>query len=1631
MVSPSKPFVLISFPRDMEYLCDEILQEFERLKMNFQDQNITTFSWNIDIDPLSISNTKPAQEYIPLATHPLCKGVICLFGELLGRPLKYDIKKELMGVDESELVRPYPVLYPDNSENLDTFPITGSVYECLTTWKYNQDHNFQEGVAIPMLIVVIGEKSVLNFNKPDEYHWGNSRWQNANENRVEFQKNKKEFHSWMMEVYYPEIQRLFNFLKYLNSVKNTQPAFDNEPEIALKRIRQFLLDTFGNGKNKGIKPFKGLKYYNEDDSSIFFGREQQIQDVLSKFSGLWGGGNNFVPFFSIYGGSGVGKSSFLRAGLIARLRKRNHYGDFKTIVVLSDELFNISQKHKNPLMELYANLMPELNNQKHIEEAFINRLTTREPKDQAISIKEKILEEVNTDKLVIAIDQFEYLIDLRNDEEFRGRLDPLFYFFEEAVKSKRIGLIVTCQTNRLELLVNDPILGEVSDNGGRKTLKFDSEQLEEIVTKSFEISDVKFEDKLIAEILKDLDGFLDENQSKRDNLLPIISNTLDLFYEKQRSKGDSENKTELSITSEIKDIKTIDVKDLIDQLAEKAIVKAKEELGFWDDEILTILLRKLVRIQGANEEQLILLKAEVDKNKLEKKIVQCLKEFRLLISIDTDYVQFVHEAVIRYWKKAFEWLQRENKLLHYEGIARINAINWEKNKRSEDYLFTSGKIIDDFAHLLYMWVSFYHRYENELEPGSLSVKDFIFSSLEKANTPYALVKGEQSNINHFLLATYYGRKDLMKMYLENDKNVIKSKSTKNSNAVYFATFSKSIETLEIILSSGGDPSFPKDEGWYPIHIVAQNGDKEAFNKLLDFKANPLVVNDSNVNILHLVCGNGDDEMFDHILQKVSSFKFNETRTENGWTALHHAAYSSAHRIVKKLLQVPEVNVNIQDIAGWTPLMLACRNAALTSVHAFLDSSKPIVYNLKTGGWSALHLACRYTNGEVVERILSKYNDNINEPTVENTATWKPIHLAIFAKSVSVVEVLLKNQHIIHHYSDNDESLYKMAIKNGSYDILKVLWEDEKLRISELDAGNRAEVLFEAIENVEHDLVTLMIKGIDYHVKNRNGTLLHAAVRSGSMKMIKLIAEEYRGVSLINVTDSDGDTPLHLALERRNYEFFQLLIQEYHAEIIPNRRGYTLLHNVIGSEDDLTLLRLILRARPSLINYRDQKQRNLLHLAIRYKSLEVIKFLLDEGLKIEEKDGLGRTSLHYLARYGNIETNNILNEYLSSDRELKLIDNNGLSPLHLCCQLGNLELIQTLPFSDSAYSISAQHPNLTPIEMAFEAGQETVIYYFIEQKGVDFLFKNMNEHPLVLLIRNSHFKTANDLISQESKLTKIGIPESKKIELYQYLVGHQNNIDFKDIIENLVNKLNLLNVPSASESNKISLNRQMIPLELRFSIKDTSQLRFTCPNDYQEEKLDLISRKVKQRDFNSCQFCGFSTGKYLEIVIEDFRFNDFNSYYTACHFCSQYFCVDFVKEFRSAVLIWLPEIEAAKLNHIMRDIYVGRLRPEDHQTGVIARKALDFLMSRKNLAKEKIGTYDPADLTPELINSNVVKDNIRLMPLDRKIMWEADLEFNQFPSILAHWRSKDGPYFGGVDKSLDWLNDFYSLMKIDG
>lgn len=197
----------------------------------------------------------------------------------------------------------------------------------------------------------------------------------------------------------------------------------------------------------------------------------------------------------------------------------------------------------------------------------------------------------------------------------------------------------------------------------------------------------------------------------------------------------------------------------------------------------------------------------------------------------------------------------------------------------------------------------------------------------------------------------------------------------------------------------------------------------------------------------------------------------------------------------------------------------------------------------------------------------------------------------------------------------------------------------------------------------------------------------------------------------------------------------------------------------------------------------------------------------------------------------------------------------------------------------------------------------------------------------------------------------------------------------------------------------------------------------------------IKQRIFERDQFTCRCCGFKSKKYQEILFLNHNPADMNdkNMATACIFCHQCFNLEGASEMKSGFLIWLPEISQAELHHIARAIYVARI--SQGPVAEAARLALDALMARREEARRRIST-DEANILALVLRDYLgaghyqLRDKklkgIRLMPQDRRIIKEADLEFNQFPQILAYWRSKDGPFGGKTPPQ--WMSIYKEIAK---
>ena len=160
---------------------------------------------------------------------------------------------------------------------------------------------------------------------------------------------------------------------------------------------------------------------------------------------------------------------------------------------------------------------------------------------------------------------------------------------------------------------------------------------------------------------------------------------------------------------------------------------------------------------------------------------------------------------------------------------------------------------------------------------------------------------------------------------------------------------------------------------------------------------------------------------------------------------------------------------------------------------------------------------------------------------------------------------------------------------------------------------------------------------------------------------------------------------------------------------------------------------------------------------------------------------------------------------------------------------------------------------------------------------------------------------------------------------------------------------------------------MLPLSLHFSLTAYGQFIGRKTN----KAFHKIARQIFERDKHTCQFCGFQTKKFQEVVNIDhnYKHNTLDNMTTACCFCAQYHFMESVGEkgYGGGTLLYFPEITQNELNALSHVLFFSI------NTGSSQKESAQILIqsfrTRANTVNKVIGEgmSDPAALGQLLLD----------------------------------------------------------------
>jgi intracellular multiplication protein IcmJ len=190
----------------------------------------------------------------------------------------------------------------------------------------------------------------------------------------------------------------------------------------------------------------------------------------------------------------------------------------------------------------------------------------------------------------------------------------------------------------------------------------------------------------------------------------------------------------------------------------------------------------------------------------------------------------------------------------------------------------------------------------------------------------------------------------------------------------------------------------------------------------------------------------------------------------------------------------------------------------------------------------------------------------------------------------------------------------------------------------------------------------------------------------------------------------------------------------------------------------------------------------------------------------------------------------------------------------------------------------------------------------------------------------------------------------------------------------------------------------------------------------DKRYVAVRDQVLARDDYTCSFCGFRASKWQEVhhVDDDHSNNKLSNLKTACCLCHQCFHLGFAGVRRAGTIIWLPEIDQADLNNVVRAIFVAISTGRQQEQG--ARSLYEALESRAGLVEQALGqgASNPAAIGQaflEMTDEQYASRNERLGGLRLLARMQA------FGKQIAYWQS-DRAAFGAFSDA-DWPTIFTS------
>ncbi|MBU54659.1 MAG: hypothetical protein CL920_38680 [Deltaproteobacteria bacterium] len=414
-------------------------------------------------------------------------------------------------------------------------------------------------------------------------------------------------------------------------------------------------------------PFRGLRPFTEAQANFFFGREVEIESFIERMRE-----QTLLP---VLGASGAGKSSFVRAGVLPRLKER---GVWQTIQMRPGSkpfhALAIAFLQKQSLQS-HTSIPSEPSFERVSSEDQLHQLNAQtlaaswraEPGQLSLALRRRA--ERTGKQLLLFVDQFEELFTLVDDDEIRLQFMKALAGAADEIYDP-IRVVLTMRSDFLEHWSAAP---ELQTAIRQMTILAapDRNMLVDVITKPLKMLGYTLDDE---DLLDEIIGSLKDETSS----LPLLQFTLSMLWERRDKVHKTLRRKEYEEIGGIEGALASHAEALLEKMSSK--------------ELSTIRRILLKMVTPAGTRKVISKRALLDQQPKEaEEVLTALVQSRL-VSVrksqneegTESMFELAHESLLKHWHQLAEWVhESDEERLKLDEVEQ-GAELWRRRGRREE-----------------------------------------------------------------------------------------------------------------------------------------------------------------------------------------------------------------------------------------------------------------------------------------------------------------------------------------------------------------------------------------------------------------------------------------------------------------------------------------------------------------------------------------------------------------------------------------------------------------------------------------------------------------------------------------------------------------------------------------------------------------------------------------------------------------------------------------------------------------------------------------------------------------------------------------------------------------------------------